>query len=428
MQIPATVKRPAGSPAPLSAPVPEIGRAPLRALSLSVAHLAAATAPRIATGIAELDRVLGGGLVDGSFVLLGGDPGQGKSTLVLQAVHALCRTDRDGALYASAEESTQQVALRADRLNITNERISLAGLETGDEIEAVLDLASQIAPTVLVIDSVQAFRSRDLDSAPGSMAQVGAVAQRLSRFAKETQTPVIAIGQVTKDGELAGPKALEHLVDVVLYLEGAGGVRRRLVTPKNRHGSTDEVGLFEMRESGLASVEDPTAAALSERAQGVPGSAVFPAVVGERVQLVEIQALVGAPKGDDRPKGSLAASGVDPKRVQMILAVLARHARIDVTDRDVFVSVTAGARVADPAADLAIALAIASSARDLPIDPTCACFGELGLAGELRSVAYHASRSLESGRGGFPFVLSPGGDAKTLDDAIASAIGEAVRS
>jgi DNA repair protein RadA/Sms len=281
------------------------------------------------------------------------------------------------------------------------------------------------------------MRTAACDSAAGEARQVGACASAIATFAKGTQVPVIVVGQITKDGELAGPKSLEHDVDVVLYLEGAGGARRELVSFKNRFGSTDEIGSFEMREAGLVCTGDVVG--LTERAAGVPGSAVFPAVRGERVQLVEIQALVGPAKGrneNDRPKGMLTANGIDPKRVQMILAILAKHAGIDVTDRDVFVSVTAGARVADPAADLPIALAIASSARDLPIDASCACFGELGLAGEIRSVGYAHARGTDSRRAGFGLTLASGTDAgealgtsaATLAEAIQIVIGEAVAS
>jgi len=390
-------------------------------LPLSAARIAAATAPRVATGMAELDRVLGGGLVDGSFILIGGDPGAGKSSLVLAACNLLARDPaRDGALYATAEETTQQIALRAQRFGIENDLVQVVA---SSDVDAVIALAGRCAPSVLAIDSIQKMRSDDCDGAPGSMLQVAAVAAKLEAFARSSQTPVIAIGQVTKTGELAGPKSLEHAVDVVLYLEMSGGARRRLVSPKNRMGSTDEIGLFEMRERGLFCMDGDTSQ-LAERARGVPGSAVFPALLGERVQLVEVQALVGAPKSEERPKGSLAASGVDAKRVQVILAVLARHAHIDVSERDVFVSVTSGMRLADPAADLAIALAIASSYRDLPIKPTCAAFGELGLAGEVRSVGYAKSRMDECARQGFRDIIAD----SNIADAIATAIGEAVTS
>jgi DNA repair protein RadA/Sms len=399
-------------------------------IRLSAARLAETCAPRIATGITELDRVLGGGLVSGSFVLLGADPGMGKSTLVLQAAHSLCRTDRDGALYVTGEESAQQVALRALRLGVENDRIQLVATRSIDDVLALAD--HQVPrPSVLVIDSIQTMATRECDSDAGSLAQVVAVMHRLAQFAKDSHTPVIAIGHVTKDGELAGPKTIEHLVDVVLYLESAGGARRRLIASKNRHGSTDEIGSFEMRESGLVCVEDGHDA-MAERAAGAAGSAVFCAVVGERAQLVEIQALVGAPKNDERARGSLSVSGVDAKRVTMILAVLARHAEIDVSDRDVFVSVTAGMRVTDPAADLAIALAIASSVRDLPIEQSLACFGELGLAGEVRGVSFSQTRHVEAKIAGFSTLASATDvvdiAAKTIATAIDMAIGSQVSS
>jgi DNA repair protein RadA/Sms len=390
-------------------------------MPLSAARIAQATAPRVASGMSEFDRVMGGGLVDGAFVLAGGDPGAGKSSLVLQVVNLLARSiATDGALYATAEETAQQVALRAERFGIENDLVQIVA---SDDVDAIIELAQKIAPTVLAIDSIQKMRTCECDLPAGSPQQVQAVATRLERFARTTQTPVIAIGQVTKDGAIAGPKSLEHTVDVVLYLEVTGGARRRLIAHKNRMGSSEEAGVFEMRADGLACIED-IGSQLSERAVGVPGSAVFPALLGERVQLVEVQALVGAPKSEERPRGSVTVTGVDAKRVQAILAILARHIGIEVSDRDVFVSVTAGLQIKDPAADLAIALAIASSYRDLPIDPVCACFGELGLAGEVRGVGYAGPRADECKRQGFAALKG----AKTVSEAIAQAIGEAVAS
>jgi len=403
----------------------------LRPMSLSAARVAETMARRIATGITELDRVLGGGLVDGAPILIGGDPGQGKSTLLLQVVHALARNGLP-SLYVSGEESIEQISLRAQRLDITNERISVVASE---DLDAALELASATQPAVIVFDSIQKMRTAEIDTR-SEMAQIAECASRIRRFAKATGTPVFVVGQVTKDGQIAGPKSLEHEVDVVLYLEAGGGARRNLISFKNRHGSTDEIGMFEMREGGLVCVDEPDAA-LQERAAGVPGSAVFPAVIGERVQMVEIQALVGGPKtprGDAPAKGSLSVSGVDAKRVQMILAILAKHAEIDISDRDVFVSATAGTRVTDPAADLAIALAIASSVRDLPIDPTAIAFGELGLAGEIRSVSFARARGTEGRRAGFGLAVVSVRDAhealataaKSLAEAIELVIGQAV--
>jgi DNA repair protein RadA/Sms len=404
------------------------------AVPLSAASLAKACARRVPVGIGELDRVLGGGLVDGSVILLGGEPGCGKSTLLLQVVAALVRDPaRDGALYASGEESADQIGLRAARLGIESDAIMLLA---GDDLDHAIAMAGRMSPTVLVVDSIQTMRTAAVDSAAGSIAQVGECAARLARFAKLTGTPVILIGQVTKDGAIAGPKSLEHLVDVVLYLEVGRGNRHALTTPKNRHGSTAEVGTFAMGATGLTCVTESERDALAERAAGVPGSAVFPAASGDRVQLVEVQALVGAPKAPksetDRPKGQLAVSGIDAKRVQMILAILERHAGIDVSDRDVFVSVTGGAKIADPAADLPIALAIASSYRDLPIDPVAVAFGELGLAGEVRSVACAEGRVRQSMRQGFGVIaasaldVGTGAGAKNVAEAIALVIGEAV--
>jgi DNA repair protein RadA/Sms len=427
LQAPRAARPTPPPPPPRAIPV-------LSPVSLSAARLAQTPARRVATGIEELDRVLGGGLVDGSVILIGGEPGCGKSTLLLSALHALARTpDHDGALYVTGEESVQQIHLRAMRMGIENDRIAILAT---DDLDGALALAGRSAPTVVVIDSIQTARCAGSDQPAGSVQQVAACSAAIAKFAKGVGTPVIVVGQITKDGEIAGPKRLEHDVDVVLYLEAAGGARRELVAFKNRYGSTDEVGAFEMREAGLVCAPDSAGSAIAERAAGVPGSAVFPAVRGERVQLVEIQALVGPRKTDERPKGSIAVSGIDPKRVQMILAILAKHAAIDVGDRDVFVSVTAGARISDPAADLAIALAIASSYRDLPIDSSCVCFGELGLAGEIRSVGYAHARGSDSRRAGFGLTLAAQSDAsealgtgaRTISDAIALVIGEAVAS
>jgi DNA repair protein RadA/Sms len=420
--------RPVARPQATPPPIPAAARAQLEPIPLSAARLAQMTARRVATGIPEFDRVLGGGIVDGSVILIGADPGVGKSTLAMQVMHALAHT-RD-VLYASGEENVQQIGLRADRLGIENPHV---GVLAEADVDRIIETAARTQVALLVIDSIQKMRTNTLDSTNASLAQVSESTARLASFAKTTGTPVIMIGQVTKDGAIAGPKSMEHDVDVVLYFEQGSGARRLLTSPKNRHGSTDEVGVFEMGERGLSCVEDDRGA-LTERAAGVPGSAVFPAVHGERVQLVEIQALVGPPKHDERPKGSISVSGVDAKRVQMIAAILAKHAGIDIAERDVFVSVTAGARVADPAADLPIALAIASSYRDLPIDPSACCFGELGLAGELRSVGYAHARAREAQSGGFSVVLvaradasAPGAaPAQAISDAIALAIGEAV--
>jgi DNA repair protein RadA/Sms len=389
----------------------------LTVMSLSAARVAEGAAPRIATGIAELDRVLGGGLVDGSVVLLGGSPGSGKSTCLMQVTHALVRAQDGCALYASGEENESQVALRAQRIGVEDDRIVLVAT---NDIDRVLTRAANYANAVLVIDSIQTLRTHTIDSPTGSALQVVEVVSRVARFAKDTKTPAFLIGHVTKDGEIAGPKTLEHLVDVVLYLEGQGAEPRRLTSPKNRFGSTAEVGLFDMTAAGLACADaEPIVVSY---ARGAPGSAIFPAAIGERVQLVEIQALVGAPKSEERPRGSISVSGVDAKRVAMILAVLARHTGIDVSDRDVYVSTGAGARVSEPAADLAIALAIASSTRNLPIALDAVCLGELGLAGEIRPTPDAERRLAASSRGGFSREIGRGADLRTIADAIAAAL------
>ncbi len=391
---------------------------------------------RLSTQIGELDRVLGGGLVAGSFVLLGGDPGVGKSTLLIQALAGLAghkpeepavakptpsdvaggaagvvpRRDARVApggqvagkvLYATGEESVAQTAMRARRVGAATARLSVVA-ET--DVDKVIQHAHAESPAILAIDSIQTAYTPALDSIPGSLAQVRECASRLMQYAKTTGVPTIIVGHVTKDGGLAGPKTLEHLVDVVLQLEGDGGPYRILRAHKNRFGSTQEIGVFEMRGAGMAEVPNPSAHLLAERPVGAPGSVVVASADGARPLLVEIQALV-APAAAG--VGRRTAAGVDGNRVSLLLAVLAQRAACDVLDRDVFVNVAGGVRLAEPAIDLGIACAIASSARGRALDPRTVMFGEVGLAGEIRAVPLCEQRLAEAARLGFSCALIP---------------------
>jgi len=356
--------------------------------------------PRLQTGVAELDRVLGGGLVPGSLVLLGGEPGIGKSTLLLQALDGLARQGHR-ILYVSGEESMQQTALRAERLGVSNKNLLILA-ET--ELTRILTEAESTRPLVLAVDSIQTVHSGTLDSVPGSLAQVREGAGRLMSFAKSNGVPVILVGHVTKEGSLAGPKTLEHVVDTVLYFEGERTQQYRVLrATKNRFGSTNEMGVFEMRAEGLAQVPNPSALFLAERPIGAPGSAVVAAVEGTRPFLVEIQALVATPAGIPRR----TALGIDPNRVSLLLAVIERRAGIDVLGQDVFVNVAGGVRLSEPASDLGVIAAVASSARRRPVDPHTLCFGEVGLAGEVRAVARAELRLAEAHKLGFRRCVMP---------------------
>ena len=389
---------------------------------------------RQVSGIGELDRVLGGGLVAGSMVLLGGDPGVGKSTLLVQALAGLAGPSGDGAgpradqaggahgagwdgrrgggvLYATGEESVAQTAMRARRVGAARDSISIVA-ET--DVEKILAHARALAPAVLAVDSIQTVYTPLLDSIPGSLAQVRECAGRLTQFAKTTGTPTVVVGHVTKDGGLAGPKTLEHLVDVVLQLEGDGGPYRILRAHKNRFGSTQEIGVFEMRGAGMAEVENPSAHLLAERPVGAPGSVVVASADGARPLLVEIQALVAPASAG---LGRRTAAGVDGNRVSLLLAVLAQRAACDLLDRDVFVNVAGGIRLSEPAIDLGIACAIASSARGRAIDPHTVMFGEVGLAGEIRAVTLCELRLAEAARLGFRRAIVPAQNARRIEDA-----------
>ncbi len=364
---------------------------------------------RYSTALGELDRVLGGGLVSGSLVLLGGEPGIGKSTLLCQMLAGLCQSEERTSLYVSGEESLGQTALRARRVAAAHAGVSLLA-ET--RLEAILQHAEAMKPSVLAVDSIQTVHTDALDSIPGSLAQVRESAARLLEFAKTTGTPTILVGHVTKDGALAGPKTLEHVVDAVLHFEGDGAGPYRMVRAiKNRFGSTQEVGVFEMRADGLKEVENPSALFLAERPEGAPGSVVVASAEGSRPILVEIQALVAPPSAG---VGRRTAAGVDGNRVSLLLAVLSQRAGCDVISEDVFVNVAGGVRLTEPAIDLGVACAVYSSARRRPAAAGTLVFGEIGLAGEVRGVGTAEIRLAEAEKLGFTRCILPRQNYKHL--------------
>jgi DNA repair protein RadA/Sms len=370
----------------------------------SLADVAADRVERQPTGLAELDRVLGGGLVAGSVVLIGGDPGIGKSTLLIQALALLA--ERQPALYVSGEESAEQISLRAQRLGLPVDRLRLL---TETCVERILALVAKDHPGVLVLDSIQTFFTEALQSAPGSVAQVRESAARLVRFAKQTGTALFLVGHVTKEGALAGPRVLEHMVDTVLYFEGESGSQFRLVRAiKNRFGAVNELGVFAMTDKGLREVSNPSAIFLSRHEQQVPGSCILVTREGTRPLLVEVQALVDqSPLANPRR----VALGLEQNRLSMLLAVLHRHGGISLFDQDVFLNVVGGVRVTEPAADLPVLLAVLSSFRDRPLPGDLATFGEVGLAGEIRPVPNGQERLREAAKHGFSRVILPKANA-----------------
>jgi len=405
--------------------VPQAAAAAQPKALLRLVDVAASEAARIPTGVAELDRVLGGGLVPASLVLVGGEPGVGKSTLLLTALAAMSAHRR--VLLITGEESAAQVKLRAERLGGAANVEILA--ET--ELEAVCATLERERPEVCVIDSVQTLYSADLGSAPGSVAQVREAAARLLRVAKENGVATILVGHVTKDGAVAGPRVLEHLVDCVLQFEGDRyHAHRVLRATKNRFGSTNELGVFEMTGAGLVGV--PDASALFGRSiEGEVGAAVACALEGTRPILLEVQALVSP---TDLAMPRRVGTGVDPKRLAMIVAVLGRHGRIPLASADVFVNVAGGVRIDEPGADLAIALAIASAQRGAPVKAATAAFGEIGLTGRLRGAAQAERRLEECAKLGLRLVFAPAGtpargkidvqQTETLRNAIGAALDE----
>ena len=376
--------------------------------------------PRLPVGIGELDRVLGGGLVPGSVVLLGGEPGIGKSTLLLQAAAGIAAlVGPEHVLYATGEESSAQVRLRAERLDLLGGAGGGIRVVAESSIDRIADLATDGGPrpALLVIDSVQTATIDDLDGPAGSVGQVRGAALRLMELAKPAGIAVVLVGHVTKDGSIAGPKTLEHLVDAVLTLEGERYATIRLLrASKNRFGSTEEVGVFEMGETGMAEVADPARAFLAEHDGPAPGSVVAPTLEGSRPLLVEVQGLV-APGPGGSPRRT--ASGVDTNRIALLVAVLARRAGVGLTGHDIYVNLAGGLTVDEPGLDLPLALALASSLRDRPIAAGTVAIGEVGLLGELRSVVGLERRLREAARLGFnrAIVPRPGRGAQPPEEA-----------
>lgn len=371
----------------------------------------AVTPSRSTTGLAEFDRVLGGGIVPGSLTLVGGDPGIGKSTLMLQTSRFIA--ERYGpVLYVSGEESFDQARLRAGRIGALTADLLLLTETCVETIRKTIQAGDY---ALVIVDSIQAVYSSQQSAVPGSITQVRDCAMEFLSLAKGEGVPIFLVGHVTKDGSIAGPRLLEHLVDTVLYFEGEGRQALRILrSVKNRFGSTNEIGVFEMSESGLLEVANPSALFLNERPQGVSGSIVIPSVEGTRPLLVEVQALVGDPSAGS-PRRTV--TGVNPGRVSLILAVLEKRAGYHLSDRDVFVNVAGGVRLDEPAADLAIAVAVTSSLLEIPAPGDVAVFGEIGLAGELRAVNFARARASEAAKFGFARCIVPKGCAAELEES-----------
>ena len=362
---------------------------------------------RTSTKIKELDRVLGGGVVTGSVVLVGGDPGIGKSTLLLQALSGLSRSGQ--VLYVSGEESPEQIKIRAERLSINTEEIVLLS-ETS--LRGIIDIALKLVPKAMVVDSIQTVYTEELLSAPGSVSQVRESAAKLMIFAKKSDVPIFLVGHVTKEGAIAGPRVLEHIVDTVLYFEGDRGHSYRILrTVKNRFGSTNEIGIFEMSDSGLLEVENPSELFLLGRPVNVSGSTVVASLEGTRPLMVEIQSLVSQ-SNFGMPRRTTI--GVDFNRVNLLVAVLEKRAGLYLGGMDIFVNVVGGLRIVEPAVDLGIIATIASSLKEIPIDPGTFVFGEVGLSGEIRAIAQAEIRIKEAAKIGFKKAIIPFGNAEKI--------------
>jgi DNA repair protein RadA/Sms len=380
------------------------GRAPRKGRKFVLEPLAGAAqdAPRLASGLAEFDRVTGGGLVRGSVLLLGGDPGIGKSTLLIQVAAALAR-NRHRAVYISGEEAVAQVRLRAERLGLAGAKVELAA-ETAVE-DIVATISEGTTPRLVIIDSIQTMWTDMVDSAPGTVTQVRASAQVLIRFAKRSGAAIILVGHVTKDGQIAGPRVVEHMVDAVLSFEGEGSHQFRILrAAKNRFGPTDEIGVFEMTGGGLQEIANPSELFLSDRDLGAPGTAVFAGIEGSRPLLVEIQALV-APTSLGTPRRAVV--GWDQSRLSMVLAVLEAHCGVRLSGHDVYLNVAGGLRIQEPAADLAAAAALVSSLANAPLPADAVYFGEISLSGAVRPVAQAAARLKEAKKLGFARAILP---------------------
>ena len=375
---------------------------------LPIEDIPAQEGQRTVTGIAEIDRVLGGGIVSGSAILIGGEPGIGKSTLMLQVMKNLAENGHK-VLYVSGEESAHQIKLRSNRIGATTKNLLLL-VEVS--LERILEQIKKVEPAIVVIDSIQTVYSGDLMSAPGSVGQVREASSRLILFSKKNGIPVFLVGHVTKDGSIAGPKVLEHMVDTVLYFEGDSGHAYRIIRSiKNRFGPTNEIGVFEMQDKGLKEVPNPSAFFLEQRPQNVPGSVVVPSLEGTRPILVEIQALVSA-TNLGMPRRT--AIGVDHNRVSLLVAVLDKICGMHLGGSDIFINVAGGIRVEEPAVDLGVVAAMASSFLDRPVDSRTVILGEVGLTGEVRAVSQIEVRVKEAARLGFSRCVVPKTNAKQL--------------
>ena len=375
----------------------------------SIREIAASEEDRLLTGIREFDRVLGDGIVPGSVILIGGDPGIGKSTLLLQAGDAVSR-GYGAVLYVTGEESAAQTKLRANRLGIASETLLVLCENNLEQIEAHI---AAVRPSLVVIDSIQAVYLPALQSAPGSVTQIRECAGQLLIYAKSKDVPVVLVGHVTKDGALAGPRMLEHIVDTVLYFEGEQQhIYRVLRAVKNRFGSTNEIGIFEMLSRGLVDVENPSVLFLGDRQENISGSVVVSSIEGTRPLLLELQALV-SPSNFAFPRNTTA--GVERQRIAMLVAVLHKRLGMNIGDSDVFVNITGGVRVDEPGIDLGIVMAIVSNHRDLTIDPYTVLIGEVGLGGEVRPVAHIDKRLREAAKLGFKRAILPETNRKGLD-------------
>jgi DNA repair protein RadA/Sms len=373
-----------------------------------LSEVATTAEQRCPSGLSELDRVLGGGVVPGSLILIGGAPGIGKSTLLLQAVDRLANSGP--VLYVTAEESMRQVKMRGERLSVSANDLFLLP-ETS--LEAILDRVRESKPRFLVVDSIQTIFAADLESAPGSVSQVRECAGRLMHLAKGEGVSTFITGHVTKDGAIAGPRMLEHMVDTVLYFEGdAGHPYRILRAVKNRFGSTNEIGVFEMKEDGLAEVLNPSELFLAERPEGAAGSVVVPTLEGTRPILVELQALVSV-SNFGQPRRT--AIGIDPNRVALLVAVLEKKVGMSLLSQDIFFNVAGGVRLSEPGADLGVIAALASSHLNRPVPPKLMLFGEVGLAGEVRAVSRPELRVREAARLGFDRCYLPASCLKTVE-------------
>ncbi len=378
-----------------------------------------ADADRYHMGISELDRVLGGGLVIGSLVLIGGDPGIGKSTLLIQASNLLGR-DGKTVLYASGEESARQIRMRADRLGLASDRVFVLA---ENSMEKILEAMAQVKPDVVVVDSIQSVYTEALEATPGSLSQIRETATRFMTMAKGHGIPVFLVGHVTKEGFLAGPKALEHMVDTVLYFEGERGQSFRILRAvKNRFGSTNEIAVFEMKDMGLAEVTNPSELFLSHRGARASGSVVVPCMEGSRPILVELQALV-SPSNFGMPRRT--SMGVDPNRVSLLAAVLEKRVGYNMSGHDLYLNVTGGMRVDEPAVDLGVVVALVSSLLDHPLDTSLVVFGEVGLSGEIRGTGQGDLRIREAAKMGFRTCLLPSKTARLLACSESMALMEA---